>query len=168
VSLVFFILLVAWPITEIYVAVLVADQIGWGPTLLLILALCLLGLWVMRSTARRTRTAMAGYDPRRIAPPGTGVTAAHASLRFLAGLLLFIPGLVSDAVGLALLVPLVRTIIIALVGQAVVRRFATTSTTMTRVRLWTGGDVVPGEVIDPTDDGPPSRPGNPPELPPGR
>jgi len=166
VGLLVFVVLVAWPITEIYVATLAAARFGWGPTLLAILVLSLLGLWVMRSTVRSARSAMAGLDPRRVPPTGTGVTAAHASLRFLAGFLLFVPGLVSDALGLLLLVPLVRTVVIALVGQAVVRRFAGSSTTLTRVRLWTGGDVVAGEVVDPFEDRP-EPPGPPRELPPG-
>ncbi|MFZ0324959.1 MAG: FxsA family protein [Actinomycetes bacterium] len=166
-SLLLFVLLVAWPVTEVYVATLVAAQIGWGSTLLLILMLSLLGLWVMRSTVRRTRTAMAGMDPRQVPPVGSGARAADASLRFLGGLLLFIPGLVSDAVGLMLLVPPIRTVVIALVGQTVVRRYAG-SATVTRVRLWTGGDVIQGEVVDPPGDTPPGSPNGPPQLPPGR
>jgi len=167
-GLLFFILLVAWPVTELYVAVLVGQQIGAGWTLLLLLGLSALGVLVLRSNGRAWRTVLADAAPTTgamLPPPGTGAAAADAGFRLLAGLLLLVPGFVSGAVGLVLLFPPVRALVIAVTGSWMVRRFPTMRTTMMRVRIVGGaGDVVPGQVVDPDHPEPPPDDGEPPAL----
>jgi UPF0716 protein FxsA len=182
------VLLVAWPVSELYVTALVADQLGWGSTLVLLLALSVLGLIVLRAATRRTRRGLESLRPQSLDPtrPGgasalrSGAAAADTSLLFLAGVLLLVPGFVTGALGLLLLVPPVRTVLLAVTGGFVTRRVQrneTASAALVRFRLWSGGDVVPGQVVgtDPTgpregpDDSDPSGgPRSPrPELPPG-
>ena len=162
------VLLVVWPVTEIYVAVLVADQIGGGLTLLALMALSGLGVLVLRGSGRAWRTVAANAAPTAgspLPPTGTGAAAADAGFRLLAGLLLLVPGFVTGAVGLLLLFPPVRALAIAATGSWIVRRFPTLRATMTRVRIvGAGGDVIPGTVVDP--DQPPRRGDgeSPPEL----
>jgi UPF0716 protein FxsA len=167
-GLLFFLLLVAWPVTELYVAVLVGQQVGAGWTLLLLLGLSALGVLVLRSNGRAWRTVLADATPTpgtAIPPPGTGAAAADAGFRLLAGLLLLVPGFVSGVVGLILLFPPARALAIAVTGNWVVRRFPTMRTTMTRVRIvGGGGDVVPGQVVDPDRPEPPPDDPSPPAV----
>ena len=100
------VVLVGAPILEIYVGTLVADQIGAGPTLLLLLAGVVVGAVVMRRAWRRR--------------PRTSDTA----LLVLAGALLLLPGFVSDAFGVLLLLPPVRAVVKVWVGQRVERRLS--------------------------------------------
>lgn len=130
-------LLVGAPILEIYVGTLVADQIGVGPTLLLLLAGVVVGAVVMRRAWRRR--------------PRTSDTA----LMVLAGALLLLPGFVSDAFGLLLLLPPVRAVVKVWVGQRVERRLSAWNLEVVR---WNRavrpgpppatGPVVRGEVVD--------------------
>lgn len=167
-GLLLFVLLVAWPVTELYVAAMVAGEVGWGPTLLLLLGLSLLGVVVLRSSGRAWRTVSGSAVPTTgspLPPAGTGATAVEAGFQLLAGLLLLVPGFVNSAVGLLLLLPPVRIGLAALGGRWLNRRFPRWQATVTRIRVVNPtGDVVPGEVVDP--DRPPRRPDSeePPEL----
>lgn len=165
--------LLAWPVVELVTLVLVADQVGWGPALLGLLLLSALGFFVLRTTTRR------GRELGRVAQVssttvGLGKRTADLGFRFVAGLLLLVPGYVSGAAGLLLLIPPVRAVARAATGNAMVRRYPTMYATVTRVRIMQpAGDVVPGEVIrdDPGASG--SAPGEtdepgPPALPPAR
>jgi len=93
------------PIVEIAVFVQVASWIGAGEAVLLLLAISLLGAWLVKAQGvavlRTGRTDLAaGRVPGR--PIVDGLLIATA------GLLLLVPGFVTAVVGLALLVPLTR------------------------------------------------------------
>ena len=151
-GLIAFILLIALPITEVYVAVLVADQIGWNWTLLALLALSTLGFFVLRFSYRRARVfagetaAMPVAQAAAMAPK-----SADLAMQAFAGFLLLVPGFVTGMIGLLMLIPPVRALVRAGVGNAVMKRYPSLSTTMTRVRIVRPGDVVPGQVVDPDD-----------------
>lgn len=155
-------LLVVAPLGELWVAVQVAQAIGPGWTLLALAAASLLGLWVMRNAGASWWGALrAGHLEGRL-PDGREV--ADAALMFLAGVLLFLPGFVSDAVGLFLLVPPVRDGVQHVVTRWFTRRF-TAVTEPGGTTIWTRStQVVRGEVV--RDDSP-EPPGPPPALPPG-
>lgn len=156
---------VVWPVVEVAVLVLLARLTGWPAALLLVLLLSVLGVVVIRASIRRAKRGMQAMDARRIGTPGTGAAAAHATLRVLGGLLLLLPGLVSGLLGLLLLVPVVRTLTLALAGQAAVRRLPSLNAAVTRLRIWQpAGPVVEGRVV--ANDEPPTRP--PDALPPSR
>ena len=141
--LLFVVILIGAPILELYVATLVADQIGVGPTLLLLLAAVVLGAVVIRSAWRRR--------------PRTSDTA----LLVLAGVLLLLPGFVTDVLGLLLLVPPVRAVAKVWVSGRVERRLSSWNVQVLR---WgpsgqaglgpTSGPVVKGEVLDEGDESP--------------
>ena len=124
------------PVLEIAVAIQVGLRFGAGWTLLALLAGSVAGLFVLRhvglSAVRRLATppgaAGAAPNPR---PP------AQTALVVLAGVLLLIPGFLTDLGGLVLLLPGVRRRLARQAEAALVRRFD--------VR---GVQVIQGEVID--------------------
>jgi UPF0716 protein FxsA len=181
-----FLIFIVAPAVEIFVMVEVAGWIGVGWTLFALVAAAAVGSYVMRLAGAAGWRALRGQvavDAAAGAPSGgtvltgrpDGAAAADAALLFLAGLLLFLPGFLSDVVGLVLLVPLVRRLVRGATGAWFVRRF-TAVDGPGGVRLWVrNGTVVPGQVV--REDGGPgaSGPGNgqgpsqPPfPLPPGR
>ncbi len=99
------ILLLAVPIIEIIVAVWVADLVGFGWMALALVGLSLLGLLLLprvgMSSYRRVRESVArGEQP--------GAQIVGGLLLLLAAVLLLVPGFVTGAIGLLLLVPPVR------------------------------------------------------------
>jgi UPF0716 protein FxsA len=99
------VLLVALPILEIYVIVQVGQVIGAAPTILLLLAGSLFGAWLIRASGRRAWAAMreasaTGHMPDR--------EISDAGLVLVGGILLFIPGFVTDVVGLMFVLPFLR------------------------------------------------------------
>jgi UPF0716 protein FxsA len=175
VSLRAFLIFVVAPAVEIFVIVEVARWIGVGWTLLALVAGAAVGSYVMRLAGAAGWRALRGQvavDPgAATGSPETVVigrpdptAAADAALLFLAGLLLFLPGFISDAVGLVLLVPLVRRLVRGATGAWLVRRF-TAVEGPGGTRVWVrNGRVVPGQVV--RDDGSPgsgpgSNPGGP-------
>jgi len=131
--IVFLLFFVAIPVLELYVGSLVVDAVGFGPATLLLLAGVVLGIVVMRSAWRRR--------PRN----------TDSAILMTAGVLLLLPGYVSDVVGLLLLLPPVRALLRVWIGQRVARRLASWNLTILRWdddsgRL-TRTDIVPGEVV---------------------
>ena|ERR1700674_590968 len=101
----FVLLFVAFPLIEIAVLIKVGEAIGFWPTMLLLVAAAFLGAFVIReqglSVVGRAFDAMReGRVP--LAP------MLDSYVVIMAGVLLIIPGLVSDALGLLLLIPPVR------------------------------------------------------------
>ena len=103
-----FILLLAFigvPIAEIAGFVVVGREIGLWPTLALVVATAIAGTVLLRSqglaTLRRAEAAMARGEP----PAGPMFDAACL---LVGGVLLLTPGFLTDALGLALMIPVSR------------------------------------------------------------
>jgi UPF0716 protein FxsA len=140
---VFILLLVLWPLVEIAVFLQVVQWIGVLDTLAVMLMISIGGAWIVKrqgvgTIARMRRELDAGRIP-------TGAMV-DGGLLMVAGLLLLIPGFVTDAIGLLLLLPPVR----AGVKLLLARRFVVRAARVRRTR--------PG----PYPDGP--RSWQPPEL----
>lgn len=106
----FLLALLLLPILEIAGFILVGDAIGLWPTLLLVVVSGMAGVLVLRSRALLTlpefRAAMAtDGDPMAL--------LAHGALLTAAGVLLVVPGFLTDLLALLLLVPAVRRAVIA-------------------------------------------------------
>jgi UPF0716 protein FxsA len=113
-------LLVLWPVVEIAVFLQVVQWIGVLETLAVMLAISLVGGWMVKRQGIGTLARMrAELNDGRI-PTGP---MTDGGLLAVAGFLLLVPGFVTDAFGLLLLVPPVRT----LVRRGLRRRFATRS-----------------------------------------
>jgi UPF0716 protein FxsA len=149
-----FVVFVVLPAIEIFVIVTVVHAIGFGATLLLLVAGGVLGSYVMRRAGASWWRALRGQVRTADGTAATGQrpdgrAAAHAALLFLAGLLIFLPGFVSDAVGLLLLLPPVRGLLQAATAAWFVRRFTAVSGPG-GVRIWdrpSAGGPVPGDIV---------------------
>lgn len=133
-------LFVALPLIEIALFIAVGAQIGVGLTLALIVLGAFVGVAILRGQQARAMAMMQGG--LRIQP---GTFLAQGAFRVLAGILLIVPGFLTDALGLVLLIPFVqRELVVALAARA----------TVVTARSWQEGDVVEGEfeVRDPAPD----------------
>jgi UPF0716 protein FxsA len=93
-------LLLLWPIAELYVMIQVADAIGVLYTVLLLVAAWPIGIWAVRSQGRAAWRRLvdavaAGRTPGREVLDG--------ALILLGGALMIVPGFITDALGALLL-----------------------------------------------------------------
>jgi len=105
--LVSLVLLICWPIAELLVAIKIAEAIGVIATIVLLIATWPVGTWALRSQGaaawrRLTAAVSEGRPPAREAVDG--------ALVLFGGLLLIIPGFITDALGLCLLLPPTRAL----------------------------------------------------------
>lgn len=109
-------LLIVWPIAELYVAIQVAEVIGVLLTVVLLLAGIPVGIWLSRTEGRAAwrRLRLAQATGR---PPGREVL--DGVLVVMGGALLIVPGFITDILGLVLLIPPSR----ALARRGLVRNF---------------------------------------------
>jgi len=154
-------------VAEIVVLVLVAHWLGVAVTVLLVLLTTLAGGWVLRREGVRAWRGLraAGLAGR---PPGREVGTGLVGL--VAGLLLVLPGFLSDLVGLVLLVPPVRALTRAGVVRLAQGRLSAAAASdlfgPRRVRVRHSGPVPPdaapgtGEVLE-GEIVPPRPPGGP-------
>jgi UPF0716 protein FxsA len=98
-------LLIIVPVVELFVIVQVAQWIGVWETLFLLVAVSLLGAWMVKiqgiGVIRRI-----GEDLSNRRVPAGGIV--DGALLVVAGTLLLVPGFLTDVLGLILLVPLAR------------------------------------------------------------
>ena len=119
---VFMLLLVVLPLVELYLLIKLGSIVGALPTIIFLLLKAIVGGWLVQRQGLTAlqRMAEAMNEGR---PP---VTAMLDSIGLLAaGTLLFIPGLLSSAVGALLLIPPVRRSLLKFV------------LTGSRLRVWT-------------------------------
>ncbi|MEV7250998.1 FxsA family membrane protein [Streptomyces cyaneofuscatus] len=173
--------LAAWLVLEIWLLTVVASAAGGLTVLLLLVAGAVLGTVVIKRAGRRafknlteTLQQMPGQPGATEAPQVTGGKASQGNgLLMLGGLLLLIPGLISDAAGLLLLIPPVRALISRRAERSLERRMraaspGSLSDAFQQARMHRpDGKVVQGEVIREDGTQPPSRPSGPDDDPRG-
>ncbi|MFE5796377.1 FxsA family membrane protein [Streptomyces sp. NPDC056503] len=157
----------AWLVVEIWLLTVVANAAGGLTVLLLLIGGAVLGAAVIKRAGRRAFANLTStfQQAQAAAQSGTAPTAADRKgaedrngFLMLGGLLLMIPGLVSDVAGLLLLVPPVRTALGRAAERAVERRMAAAAPgslqdAFQQARIHRpDGKVVQGEVI--RDDAP--------------
>jgi len=111
------VLVLAMPILEIAGFIVVGKALGLWLTLGLILLTSFLGLVILRSgglgMVRNLQNASrTGAEPAQAMISG--------GMRVIAGILLFVPGFITDIIGLLLLVPAIRAFIWKAIGPRVV------------------------------------------------
>jgi UPF0716 protein FxsA len=98
-------LLILWPVAELFVAIKVAEAIGVLLTVILLVAGWPVGIWLTktqgRAAWRRLSAALTQTHPPR--PPGREVI--DGALVLVGGILLIVPGFITDVLGLLLLAP---------------------------------------------------------------
>jgi UPF0716 protein FxsA len=137
-------------VVEIVALVALGSAIGLGWTLLVLMAGSVLGLWLARREGVRAAQALAeAVSNRRV--PTAEVT--DGMLVAAGGVLLFVPGLVTDLAGLLLVLPPTR----ALVRRRLVRAAEERSPELRTARIRSQAPVVDGEVVEPDDAPRPER-----------
>jgi UPF0716 protein FxsA len=116
---------IVWLLVELFVAVQVADAIGVLYTVLLLIASWPLGAWALRSQGgaawRRLSAAVAaGRSPGREVLDGV--------LILIGGLLLIVPGFLSDVLGVCLLLPPTRALLRGRASRHLHSRFVVRAT----------------------------------------
>jgi len=179
-------LLLIYAVVELSVVFVLVSMVGWGWTLLVLLATSLLGWGVLAPMAgshliRRIGQLRSGLSERR-------ATASDSAMITLAMGLVMVPGLVTTALGLMLLVPPVRSVaapgLAAVAARGLRRRiplasYATAFATASARGYasdygdqgdygnpggygdYIDGEVIDGEVIDVPDVDPPDLPNRP-------
>ncbi len=141
-----------YPLLETLIAWGIGTWIGWGWMLLAVVAGIPVGFAIMRNAAFQAKLDLAQGQPPQVARAAT----------FVGGLLIAIPGFLSDLVGLALVIPITRKMMVAAFGPALIAR-------MTVFRVPGSGydypEVIIGEVVvQDADEDPPPDQGSPPQL----
>lgn len=152
--------LAAWLVLEIWLLTLVAGAAGGLTVLLLLVGGAVLGAAVIKRAGRRAfRTLTETLQQQQGAAPGSPVGPDPAStgngFLMLGGLLLMLPGLISDVAGLLLLIPGVRAMAGRYAESALERRvraavpgFGSLDDAFQQARIHRpDGKVVQGEVI---------------------
>jgi UPF0716 protein FxsA len=142
-------------LVEITVLIQVGQWLGALNTIGLLLLVSVLGAWLVK---RQGIGVMARIRQQRMAGQLPAAEVFDGALIVLAGLLLLIPGFVTDAFGLLLLLPPVR---------GGVRRFVSrrmkANVDLVRSRQWTRSEPPPRQYVPPE---PPRRQSPPTPLPP--
>ncbi len=162
-------LLAALPFAEQYLLVQVAKGIGVLPSVLLVLVTGMVGTALARAEGVRVVREV----QRSIAqgqPPAEGVI--RSLLVFVGGALLVVPGLITDALGVLLLVPFTRNLVarfaLGRIRAAIERGTVRVASTTVGGGRGAGGAPRPrsrgpiidveGETVDPPDEPPPRLP----------
>lgn len=140
-----FALFLIWPLVEIALFVTLGSALGLGLTLLVVLGTGVLGVAILRGqglrSADRLRQRMADLrNPLAV--------AGSDALRMLAGVLLILPGFLTDFIGLLLLVPFVRLLLVAWLA----RRFSVVSMQSDQPARRSDGIIIDGEFTE-VDEG---------------
>jgi UPF0716 protein FxsA len=170
--------IVAYVVLEWFVAAWLAGVIGWGGVFLTVAVLVIIGAAVMRRAGLAAAQSLrpVRVDGMNVAPGLTqeragqvGREVGDAGLLFVAGFLIALPGIVTSAVGLLLLIPPLRRAVARATTRAVRRRaeaagltVTTSSTTVTGTVVREDvvppvrGEIVSGEVVERREEPPPS------------
>lgn len=149
--------LVVVPLVEIYLLIQVGQVIGALPTIGLLVAMSVLGAWLLRREGTRTwRAFRAALGSGRV--PAKEV--ADGGLVIFGGALLLTPGFATDLLGLALVLPPTRAVFRRMLTGLVAKRLGVPGVVgglaAERMRRPRSGGVVEGEVVDrPESEGPP-------------
>ena len=111
-------LLMLLPLAELYVLMKLGGRIGGMATLLLIVSSGGIGALVVRAEGMRVLRSWQEAFGRGVAPADR---ILDSMLVFLGGVLLIVPGVISDAIGLLVLVPFTRRIVARIVARRLQR-----------------------------------------------
>ena len=146
----FTILAVGLPILEVWLLIQVGQAIGALPTILLLVVIAGLGGWLMQHQGSRAWQALNDAYTKGRVPTGH---LADAVLILVGGLLLILPGFVTDAIGFVFVLPWTRPYARKMIAFFVARRIRKRAT----ARNDTAG-VIKGETVEGPTPNPNSRP----------
>lgn len=154
-------LLLVVPILEVMALVAVGQVIGGWPTFFLLVAISVLGAWLIRREGARAWGALVGALRSGRMPARE---LADGVLVLIGGTLLLTPGFLTDIVGFALVVPVTRPVARRLLETVITKRLLAQSPYLagssdrigpdrtgpdrTGQGRTAGGDVIEGEIVD--------------------
>jgi UPF0716 protein FxsA len=144
--------MVALPFLEIYLIVQVGQLIGVWWTLAILVGEALLGAWPMRREGTRAWKALNEAFASGKMPTGE---LADTALILVGGVLLVMPGFITDVFGLLFLLPFTRPLARKVLAYAVARRMSRMGASTAYLRR--DGSVIEGETV--TDPQPPTDTG---------
>ncbi len=149
-------LILCWPFIEIAGFIYVGEHIGILPTIALTLLSTAIGAMLLRSQGLAVLRKMQAELRSGVVP---AAQLGHAALIAFAGLCLFVPGFVSDIIGLLLFLPPVRSLILSLLARnmRIVVRTSTRSETIVDLDREDWQDVS-GSHVPPSAETPPQQP----------
>lgn len=161
-----FALFIAIPIVEIAVFIQVGGLIGLWPTIGLVILSAMLGMAVLRSQSGQAwrevqRNVAEMRDPSR--------PLAHGALILVAGFLLLLPGFLTDILGLLLLLPAMRDLVMRWLSSRIrVKQVRMQQAGYRREphRAPYGDGVIDGDYVVEDEPVRPDRRVSPPDLPP--
>ncbi len=142
-------LFVVVPLVELALLLWLAEQISWQATILLVLITGIVG-----SIAARRQGLGIWLQVQRQLQAGElpGASIVDGVLVLVAGALLITPGILTDMVGFALLVPLVRRQIRRRLMRALIRRTEWRVRVMESDRAFTPGETFDSPAVRPDGD----------------
>ena len=103
-----------YPALELYLLVKVGAAVGAFNMVLWVFASALLGIWAMQTQGQSIMNRVMSEVSQGRAPQEAML---NGMLLFIAGVLLILPGLISDAIGIMLIIPFTRTLFMAGLGR---------------------------------------------------
>jgi UPF0716 protein FxsA len=140
------VLLIAIPIFEVWLLIQVGQLIGPLPTIAILVAAAIGGAWLMRHQGGRAWKALNDAYSQGKVPTGQ---LADAALVLVGGVLLILPGLLSDVFGFLFLLPWTRPLARKLIAFFVARRMNRLGLPVARARA-DRANLIEGETVEPT------------------
>jgi UPF0716 protein FxsA len=146
----FVVLLVAVPTFEVWLLIEVGQQLGWVPTIAILVAEAVAGAWLMRHEGNRAWKALMDAMSTGKVPSGE---LADAALILVGGVLLMLPGFLTDVAGFIFLLRWTRPIGRKLIAFFVARRLNRLGIPVARARV-DRSNLIEGETVtEPTAPG---------------
>jgi UPF0716 protein FxsA len=117
----FTVLAVGLPILEVWLLIQVGQAIGVLPTIILLVVIAALGGWLMRHQGARAWQALTDAYTKGRVPTGP---LADAVLILVGGVLLILPGFVTDIIGFVFVLPWTRPYARKMIAFFVARRIS--------------------------------------------
>ena len=140
------VLLVAIPILEVWLLIKVGQQIGLLPTVLILIAEAIIGALLMRHEGSRAWKALNDAFTKGRVPTGE---LADAALILVGGVLLILPGFLTDILGFVFLLRWTRPVARKIIAFFVARRINRLGIPVMRARMDTD-NLIEGEAVDET------------------
>lgn len=134
--------MVALPFAEIYLLVQVGQVIGVWWTLAILVGEAMLGAWLVRREGKRAWTALNNAFASGRMPTGE---LADTALVLVGGVLLVMPGFITDVFGLLFLLPFTRPLARKVLAFFIARRMNKLGLSTTVIRY--DGTVIEGETV---------------------
>lgn len=149
-------LLLIYTLVELAAVVALVSTIGWGWTLLALVGTFAVGVVVSAPIATRQLGAQLVQLRSGLKEPGKAL--GDGVMVSLASALVLVPGLVTTAIGMLLLIPPIRAAARPRLAAIAMRRFPESAPLITDMTRPARPDYIDGEVIDVTDFEPPALP----------